>query len=92
MQMNETNWNLLNVWLLVLMFLFFTSIIAPKPMVYVGLPPVGNTKEITTTSYGHGKDENKYNTITQNYMADNASAMRQDFFWFFLPIHLIMFI
>lgn len=91
MQMNETNWEFTKRMASRFNAPIFTSIIAPKPMVYVGLPPVGNTKEITTTSYGHGKDENKYNTITQNYMADNASAMRQDFL-VFLPIHLIMFI
>ena len=83
MQMNETNWEFTKRMASRFNAPIFTSIIAPKPMVYVGLPPVGNTKEITTTSYGHGKDENKYNTITQNYMADNASAMRQDFSGFF---------
>lgn len=79
MQMEETNWEFTKRMASRFNAAVFASITAPKPMICVGLPPVGNTKSIETTSFYHGKDDDAYNKVTQNYMSESASAIRQDF-------------
>ncbi|WP_229533342.1 DUF2345 domain-containing protein [Pelosinus baikalensis] len=79
MQMDETNWEFTKRMASRFNVPVFTSITAPKPLVFVGLPPVANTKEITTTSFLHGKQDDEYNRVTENYMADGGEALRQDF-------------
>ena len=79
MQMDETNWEFTKRMASRSNVPVFASITAPKPMVFVGLPPVANTKEITTTSFLHGKEDDEYNRVTENYMAGGGEALRQDF-------------
>lgn len=79
MQMDETNWEFTKRMASRFNAPVFASITAPKPMVFIGLPPVANTNEIKTTSFQHGKQDDMYNTVTQNYMSEGGEALRQDF-------------
>lgn len=79
MQMDETNWAFTKRMASRFNAPVIASITAPKPLVFVGLPPAANTKELETTSFAHGKQDDEYNFVTQNAMSGGGSALRQDF-------------
>lgn len=79
LQMDETNWDFTKRMASRFNAPVITSIKAPKPFVFVGLPPVSTTKELRTTSYSEGKRDDTYGEVTENYMAEGSSAIRQDF-------------
>lgn len=78
-QMDETNWAFTKRMASRFNVPVFADITAAKPMVFVGLPPVENTKEIKTTAFQHGKNDDEFNNVTQNYMSNGDTAVRQDF-------------
>lgn len=79
LQLDETNWEFTKRMASRFNAPVIASLVAPEPLVYVGLPPTGQTKTITSASYRHGAQDDAYHSVTQNYLAEGSNAMRQDF-------------
>lgn len=78
MQYNETDWDFIIRMASQLGAPIFADIISHEPQIYVGLPPAKQTKEISTISYNHNKDEGSYQSMSANTPAA-SSSLRDDF-------------
>ena len=79
MQYNETNWEFIKRMASRFNAPVITNVISEKPLISVGLPSGNNAYELEAVSFNYGMNQNDYNSVSQNFLAEGNSVMREDF-------------